>query len=143
MVAAIETIKKKRLVNTQISVLGKIDDSLVEDNSISRSKQKEFKEFWRQLLGSPADFGFFFNPEIGTIFIVGSLVSTFLQDVEGTKLGAMSVGPYGILRGLGIEPEHASSHIKILGKGGFILIIRGYDQDLLKLEEALIPINKY
>jgi len=80
---------------------------------------------------------YFYNPEIGYIFITGPLTSIFLNDLEGKTLGAISAGPYGILRGLGISPKEATAHISALKKGGYLLIARGYDPGLDTLENLL------
>src|SRR5680860_567388 len=130
---AIAVILENRPADTQLSLLGKLDDPLSEDRRSSLYRKENVKNYWLRLLGDTEDFGFFSNPEIGTIFIVGPLVSTFLHDVEGTKLAELSAGPYGILRGLGVASDPARAHIKSLIDGGFILIMRGYAVDLKKL----------
>ncbi|MGB5553378.1 MAG: hypothetical protein WBM83_01880 [Flavobacteriaceae bacterium] len=141
LVDAIEIIRRTGFVDVQLSVLGKLDDFNLEDSRQSLIKKENLKTFWRQTLGSSAEFGFFSNPELGTMYIVGPLITTFLHDVEGTKLGALSSGPYGILRGLGIAAEKASEYIKFLDKGGFLLILRGYDKDLKRLGDELFSLS--
>lgn len=138
---AIEIILENRSVNTQVSLLGKLDDSYTDNSPKPLHEKENIKNYWKRLLGVTADFGFFSKPEIGTFFTAGPLVGTFLHDVEGTKLAELSAGPLGILRGLGIAADKAGSHINTLVEGGFLLIIRGYDQELKKLEDALISLE--
>lgn len=139
---AIEKVLENREADTQLSLLGKLEDSYFVKNSSPLNEKEYIKNYWSRLLGIKEDFGFFFNPEIGTIFTVGSLVGTFLQDVEGTKLAELSAGPKGILRGLGIASDQTDVHIKTLIEGGFLMIMRGYNGDLKKLEAALISLER-
>ena len=83
------------------------------------------------------EYDYFYNPEIGYIFVIGPLTSIFLNDLEGKILGAISAGPYGILRGLGISSKEATAHIEALKKDGYLLIVRGYDDDLDILDNIL------
>ena len=115
-----------------------LDDSYSEDSPKQLKYKENVKNYWTRLLGKTADFGFFSNPEVGTIFTVGPLVDTFLHDVDGTKLAELSAGLYGILRGLGVASDHTIAHIKNLIEGDFILIMRGYDRDLKMLEDELL-----
>jgi hypothetical protein len=138
---AIGIILENRSVDTQVSLLGKLDDSYSEDSPRQLQNIENVKNYWKRLLGKTADFGYFSNPEVGTIFTVGPLVGTFLHDVEGTKLAELSAGPDGILRGLGVASDHTIAHIKSLIEGDFILILRGYGRDLKKLEDELMSME--
>lgn len=91
---------------------------------VAKQKNKELKTYWENLLGQNTKFGFFQNPEIGTTFVAGPLSELFLRDVDGKKLGAMTVGPYGSLRGLGNEEPIAADHIKKLNEGRYLLFVR-------------------
>ncbi len=115
----------------EISVLGKVGHLKIElDEEIA------MKNYWSALLKDESEFGYFFNPEIGTIFIVGPLAPLFLDDMEGKSLGSMSTGPNGILRGLGINEEQAINQIKKLNQGGYLLIVRGHSLDAKILNDA-------
>ena len=135
---AIEVILENLSADTQLSLLGKLDDSHSKDSRNTLYQKENVMHHWRRLLGVNADFGCFSNPEIGTIFTVGPLVGTFLHDVEGTKLAELSSGPFGVLRGLGVASDQVDAHIKTLVEGGFLLIMRGYDEDLKKLEALVM-----
>lgn len=139
--SAIQAVLENRSADTQLSLLGNLDDANFEDGPTPMDKIGITKKYWRRLLGDTANFGLFSNPETGTIFTVGHLTDTFLRDVEGTKLAELSAGPSGILRGLGVAPEQAAAHIKTLAEGGFLLMVRGYDQELKKLEETLASLE--
>ena len=76
------------------------------------------------------------------MYIAGPLVAMFLQDIDGKKLGTLSGGPYGILRGLGIDAEKVATALKVLENGGYLLTIRGKEADLRHFEDQLIPIEK-
>ena len=138
---AIEIILENRSTDTQLSLLGRLDDSYSEDSPKPLHEKETVKNYWRQRLGTSVDFGFFSNPETGTIFTVGPLVGTFLHDVEGTKLAELSAGLYGILRGLGVASDQADAPIKTLVEGGFLLIVRGHDLELKKLEDILLSME--
>ena len=67
-------LKKNDLSKVQFAILGKLDYAYLEEELEKASRQKAvLKKYWDQLLGEGADFGFFSNPEIGTVFIVGPL----------------------------------------------------------------------
>ena len=107
------------------------------------SRQKAvLKKYWDQLLGEGADFGFFSNPEIGTVFIVGPLSTMFLHDVDGKKLGAMSEGPYGILRGMGAGKTNVAKYLNKLNDGSYILLVRGPSYELERLKNSLDAMDK-
>ena len=82
-----------------------MQDCVLEDDKTLKTK-KELQEFWRSYLGPTSEFGLFCNPDIGTLFIAGSLASQFSHDMYGKTLGEMHCGPYGILRGLGITEKN-------------------------------------
>lgn len=103
---------------------------------------ERLKTYWKKLLGPKTDFGFFYNREIGTVFIAGPLSELFLHDVDGKKLAELSEGPYGILRGLGIDDTETASYIKKLNEGRYLLLIRGNGLDLNALENALYSLEK-
>jgi hypothetical protein len=82
---------------------------------------------YKELLGEAIDFGSFNNPEIGVVFIVGALTSIFLNDINGKMLGTMSMGIYGVLRGLGAYKFEAETYLRALNNNEYLLIIRGVD----------------
>lgn len=116
----------------EISVLGKVGHL-----KIDLDRELDIKNYWIAGMKDESEFGHFFNPEIGTIFIAGPLAPLFLDDMGGKSLGSMSSGPYGILRGLGINEEQAATQIKKLNQGGYLLIVRGHSLDARILNDAL------
>ncbi len=134
---AIQDIRKNTIAQLELSVLGKIANGCVSNDKETQNAQKELKHYWKRSLGPTLDFGLFCNPELGTLFIAGSLASQFLNDMDGKALGELRSGPYGILRGLGISEKDATSYIKDLNEAYFLLILRGYDYELDSMEELL------
>jgi len=140
---AIKKIKENSTSNLQLSILGKFTKEYISKSKEERAiYEKELKHYWNGLLGSSQEFGLFKNPELGTVFIAGSLTSMFLHKIEGKALGAMSAGSYGILRGLGAYQLQAESYLKLLTKGSYLLIVRGYDDELNSLEVILAKLDK-
>ncbi|MGB3344201.1 MAG: hypothetical protein WBA61_09830 [Aequorivita sp.] len=123
--------------NLQISVLGQLAPNKNNNEKTLKYSEDELKAQFEELFKPSLDFGTISNPEIGTIFILGAFMPMFLQEINGTKLGSMSMGPYGILRGLGIDQERATNYLKALTNGRYLIIIRGYDKELNILEEKL------
>ena len=134
---AIQKIRMNATTVPQLSVLGKFSKDCISIDVEALKAKKELKQYWKDSLGPASDFGMFCNPEIGTLFIVGSLVSQFLHDVDGKVLGEIPSGPYGILRGLGTTEEDTSNYIKGLNEAIYLLIIRAYDFELDYVKELL------
>lgn len=126
----IQEIFKNTTEGLQLSVLGKFSEVCISNDSETLKAKDELKQYWKGSLGPTSDFGLFCNPEMGTLFIAGSLVSQFLHDLDGKVLGEMPSGPYGILRGLGITEKDTLRHIKNLNEVGYLLILRGYGTEL-------------
>jgi len=134
---AVKIIKKNEPSNLQISILGKFIQEYSNDQKESVNESITLEVYCKGLLGSSTDFGIFSNPEMGTIFIVGSLTSMFLHEVEEKALATMSTGPYGILRGLGASQLQTETYLKALNNGSYLLIVRGNDNKLKILEDIL------
>lgn len=121
----------------ELSILGKTNILNSAQNKGEINTGVAIKDHLSKITKVVMECDYFYNPEIGYIFIIGPLTSIFLNDLEGKTLGGISAGPYGILRGLGISPKEASAHIKALKKGGYLLIARGYNNDIDTLENIL------
>lgn len=121
----------------ELSILGKTNILNSAQNKGQINTGIAIKDHLSKLTKVVMECDYFYNPEIGYIFVIGPLTSIFLNDLEGKTLGAISAGPYGILRGLGISPKEATAHIKALKKGGYLLIARGYNNDIDTLENIL------
>lgn len=121
----------------ELSILGKTNILSSTQNKGQINTGIAIKDHLSKITKVDMACDYFYNPEIGYIFIIGPLTSIFLNDLEGKSLGTISAGPYGILRGLGISQSEASAHIKALKKGGYLLIVRGYDNDIDTLENVM------
>lgn len=134
---AIKLIKEHSASKSQVSVLGKFTQKHFDSDKELEKVIKNMAAYWKRSLGNDMDFGSFYNPEIGYVFIVGSLTSMFLHKIDGKTLGAMSTGLYGILRGLGAYPFQAETYLKVLNSDDYLLIIRDFDNELELLEDVL------
>ncbi|GAA4946311.1 hypothetical protein GCM10023314_19510 [Algibacter agarivorans] len=120
----------------QISILGKVSQyNSDQENTITN--KNTINTYWKRLLGGTANFGCFNNPEIGNVFIAGPLASTFLHEINGKSLATLSAGPYAIFRGLGVSEIQASTYLKMLNNNSYLLILRGYDNELYELDTIL------
>ena len=126
----------------QISVLGKLENEGFHDDDRILPRINEIRQHWQGKLGKKSDFGWFRNQEIGALFIAGSMAPIFMHPIDGKTLGAMSSGPYGILRGLGIGEEKVMDHINKLLKGELLLIIRGHRFDLEHLADQIDTLER-
>lgn len=134
---AIKILSEHASYQLQISVLGKMGVVCIFTNKEFIRSKKELKLYWKDNLGANSHFGLFCNPEIGTLFIAGSLVSQFLNKLDGKFLGEIPSGLFGILKGLGLEEPSATWHLNALIQGHYVLLIRGYDFQLQKVEELI------
>lgn len=134
---AINKIHTNASEQLQLSVLGQLGQKCIVNNKEIVKSGKAMKRYWKWALGTNSHFGIFCNPEIGTLFIAGTLVPQFLRDMDGKVLGEMTSGPYGILRGLGIEGSKATDYLKSLNNGHYLMLIRSYDYELDKMATLL------
>ncbi|QCE40468.1 hypothetical protein [Psychroserpens sp. NJDZ02] len=134
---AIEALKVSDNNNLQISIIGKFNEDHWDDTKTLIALEEDMETKCKALFEYPIDFGILSNPDIGTLFITGFLVSMFLQEIELKEIGAMLTGPYGILRGLGIDKESAYLSLKALQKGDYLMIIRGFENELKQFEADL------
>jgi hypothetical protein len=134
---AINILKKNKNINLQVTIIGKLNDDNLDDELNEIDLEKSMEKKCLALFDFPVDFGILSNPEIGSIFIAGFLASMFLQEVEHKKIGAMLTGPYGILRGLGIDRERTSFYLKTLHQGNYLIILRGYDAEINEMKDKL------
>lgn len=121
----------------QLSILGQLGNDGLFLDKMEGDVAWELKSYWNGVLGAKTDFGIFGNPEFGTLFVAGPVASQFLKDISGEPLGAMSVGPYGILRGMGILEEEVNLYLKLLKEGHYLLFIRTYTLHWNLIKEQL------
>lgn len=139
---AVKVIHQNKSSHLQISILGKITEHhKVDEKKLSIAKDI-IEAKCKSLFEFPIDFGVLTNPKIGNIFIAGFLVRTFLQEVEKETIGSLSTGPYGILRGLGIDKDRTTYYIKALQKSNYILILRGYANEMNQFIDILDNLAK-
>ena len=138
---AILELRTTTSVKPHMSVLGKLGQDFVVKNKQTKLAKKELKRYFKGVMGAKTDLAIFCNPELGSLFITGSLVSQFLNDMNGTVLGEIPAGPYGIIRGLGINENNSSKYLKDLNQEYFLLIVRGYDHELKIIESLLLKRN--
>ncbi len=121
----------------QISVLGQVPN-FNSDNNIKTSKVlNPIEMFWRKIIGSEILFGFFQNPEMGNVYIVGPLTPIFLNKLDGKTVGMLSAGPVGVFRGIGASEAQANYYLELLTNGKYILIIRASADEISKYRKIL------
>tara|TARA_R110002051_G_scaffold161004_1_gene232660 strand:- start:333 stop:827 length:495 start_codon:yes stop_codon:yes gene_type:complete len=138
---AIDMIRRNVDTEIELSILGKLSHDEFNNKKILVKKRRALRTYWHEHMDKKTDIGFFFHPEIGQIYIIGPLVPMFLYDVSGKKLGALTGGTYGILRGFGIGPKETMDFLNILDKGSYLLILKGYKKPLSRVENLLNKLN--
>lgn len=139
---ALKNITEEEAKKFQITILGKVAKFYLDTNNEVSKNTDALKLHWQQIFGNNIDCGSFNNPEIGDIFIVGALASTFLYELDGKTLGMLSSGPYGILRGIGASESQATTYLKILNNNSYLLIFRGTEADLANYRRLLTEKEK-
>jgi hypothetical protein len=134
---ALKQIKEEDTSNLQISILVKVDAFYLDTDNELPKDIKTIKRYWKKLLNQSINFGNFHNSETGNILIIGALAPVFLHKVNGKPLANLSSGPYGIFRGMGINETQATTYLKLLNSGNYLLILRGFDNELYNLENVL------
>lgn len=134
---ALNSLKKQGFLGPHISVLGKVDQFYHDKNMEVTQNLDVLQTYWENMLTMAPLFGSLHNPEIGTIFSVGTITSIFFNKVDGKTLGMLSVGPYGILRGIGANEKQATHYLRLLTSGSYLLIVRDYDNELKNYRQLL------
>lgn len=135
---AVQSINKKNHnLSVQLSILGKISENYSNDEKELTATINGTKLECEKILGNATEFGGFYNTTIGVVFIAGALTPMFLHKIDGKILGEMSTGLYGILRGLGAYQFQAETYLEALKTGTYLLIVRGFDNDLDLVDAAL------
>ncbi len=132
-------IAQKKNIPVQLSILG----SLTSDKISAKKEQEKIiadkKQQLSSLLGEEYQFGYFNNPEIGSLFIAGHLTPTFLTKVDERELASLPAGLSGIFRGLGISKEDIHRYVTELKNDSYCLIIRG-ESSVLKIIKPLLGV---
>lgn len=134
---ALGFLKEKGDTNLQISIIGKVSQFYLDKNIEVSKNMEPLILYWKDTLDNTTDFGSLYNPEIGNVFIVGTLTSIFLEKVDGKTLGMLSVGAHGILRGIGATEKQATDYIKLLKNGNYLLIYKGCKEEFKNYKEVL------
>lgn len=134
---ALRYLKEQGHTGLQISIIGKVTQFSCDKNIEVSKDMDPLRLYWKDNLHNTTEFGSLNNPEIGNVFIVGTLTSIFLEKVDGKTLGMLSVGPHGILRGIGASEKQATNYLKLLKSGNYLLICRGCKEDLETYRELM------
>jgi hypothetical protein len=133
----LKNIAQKNNIQLQLSILG----SLTSDKTNAKKEQEKIiadkKQQLSNLLGKEFEFGYFNNPEIGSLFIAGHLTPTFLTKVDERELASLPAGLSGIFRGLGISTEDIQRYVTELKNDSYCLIIRG-ESSILEIVKPLL-----
>lgn len=134
---ALKHLKEENTPQIQVSVLGKVSQFHSDKDIESSQDETIIKLYWKDLSGKSVNFGIFYNPESGSVFIVGSLAAIFLHKINGKSLATLSSGPYGIFRGIGVTETKATNYLKLLNCGHYLLILRGNEDKIRSLETLI------
>jgi hypothetical protein len=133
----LSTIAKKNNVPLQLSILGQ----LTTNKAITKKELKkiiaDIKKELSAILGKQFQFGYFHNPENGSLFIAGHLTPTFLNKIDKKELASLPTGLIGIFKGLGIDVEKINNYLNELKNENYCLIIRGETSVLNTIEPLL------
>jgi hypothetical protein len=127
----------KNNTHFQVSILGKITTNKKTTKVALDKTIIEIKQELTTVLGKKLQFGYFFNPEIGSLFIAGHLTPTFLTKVDERELASLPEGLSGIFRGMGIDKEEINSYLAALKNDKYCLIVRGESSLLTEVESLL------
>lgn len=137
--AIVSNIHKKKNIPLQLSILGKLTKNKEATKKEIENRITDIKQQLSAILNSEFQFGFFYNPEIGYLFIAGHLTPTFLTKVDERELASLTEGILGIFKGLGIQLKEIKNYLTELKNDNYCLIIRGESTILdgikLKLSE--------
>jgi len=136
---ALKHLKEENTALFQLSILGKVAQFYKDKDTSSSSFNDTclIKKYLQNLLGETLRFGTFNNPESGPVFIAGTLVTTFLHKINGKSLATLSSGSYGIFRSIGVSELQATTYLKLLNTGSYLLILRGYEFEIEALDTLL------
>ncbi|MDC1504190.1 hypothetical protein N8475_03285 [Winogradskyella sp.] len=87
---ALKHLKEENTPQIQVSVLGKVSQFHSDRDIESFQDTTIMKSYWKDLSGKSVNFGIFYNPESGSVFIVGSLATIFLHKINEKSLATLS-----------------------------------------------------
>jgi hypothetical protein len=130
-------IAQKNNVPLQLSILGQITTNKAITKKELEKIIADIKQQLSTVLGKQFQFGYFHNPEIGSLFIAGHLTPTFINKIDERELASLPTGLIGIFKGLGINTEEINSYLTELKNENYCLIIRGEISVLTAVEPML------
>jgi hypothetical protein len=133
----VDSIAQKNEITLQLSVLGKLTNNKKITKKELQKSTSEIQQKLRFILAKKFKFGYFYNPEIGFLFIAGHLTATFLNKVNERELASMPAGLLGIFRGLDGSTAEINNYFRDLKNDNYCLIIRGESNALKTIEPAL------
>ncbi len=133
----LSNIAQKNNIPLQLSILGKLTTNKTITKKELDKIIADIKQQLSVVLGKEFQFGYFHNPEIGSLFIAGHLTPTFLTKVDEVELASLPAGLSGIFRGLEIDVEDINSYLNELKNDSYCLIIRGKNSVLATIEPLL------
>lgn len=128
----VESIIRKMKKNNNdtlnhFSVLGKVSGHSEQDfASSTASLTKVF----------PMGINFLSIPEVGKVFVMGSLSSLLLEKIDGKALGSLEGGLVGILNGCGVSNKKSLQCIEHLKNGKHIVVAWEYIQEMKRGSKA-------
>jgi hypothetical protein len=134
----LSTIAQNNKRPLQLSILGKLTTNKTITKKELQQLIADIKQQLSAVLGKQFQFGFFHNPEVGSLFIAGHLTPTFLNKVDEKELASLPAGLSGIFRGLGIDVDDINSYLNKLKNDSYCLIIRAESSVLNTIEPLLI-----
>ncbi|WP_452228083.1 MULTISPECIES: hypothetical protein [unclassified Lacinutrix] len=135
--SVLNTIAQKKNISLQLSLLVTLSTNKTSTKKELKKILEHLKQQLRVLFGASFQFGYFHNPEIGSLCIAGHLTPTFLNKVDKTELASLPAGLLGIFRGLGMKTGDINSYLAALKNGRYCLIIRGESSVLESIKTVL------
>jgi hypothetical protein len=133
----VDRILQKNNTDLQLSVLGKLTNNKKITKKELQKSSTAIQQKLRVVLSEEFKFGYFYNSEIGFLFIAGHLTSTFLNKVNERELASLPAGLLGIFRGLDVGTAEINNYFTELKNDNYCLIIRGESNALKSIEPSL------
>lgn len=76
-------------------------------------------------------------PGVGPVMLAGEIATALATTIAGGAIGAAAGGLVGALIGLGIPEERARVYNERVGRGDYLLIVDGSEEDILRAEAIL------
>jgi len=137
LVTALRNITQKNGSHFQLSIFGKLPQNDANLNTTLEESSTTIRRKISAALGKETQISLLHHPEIGTLFIAGHLIPTFITKIEDKQLGAFSAGLNGIFRGLGVDMKAYQYYMNHLKNGSYLLFIRSEMESLSNIKSIL------